>query len=71
MATTTLKIDGMTCGRCVDRIEGVMNGLTGILGVKIDLESGRAEIEYDETSADITSVIHLIEATGYDAALTE
>ena len=37
MATTTLKVTGMTCGHCVNAVTSELSGLNGVTAVTVDL----------------------------------
>jgi len=62
--TTTLAIDGMTCGHCV---QAVTKALSGVPGVRVkSVAVGSAEIEGEDGSAAGRAVAALDEA-GYPA----
>jgi Cu+-exporting ATPase len=44
-----LRIEGMTCGACVEAIEGMLRTQTGIHSIKVALLAERGVIEYDPT----------------------
>ncbi|MFN2431992.1 MAG: heavy-metal-associated domain-containing protein [Gemmatimonadota bacterium] len=48
MATTTLQVRGMTCGHCTDAVSRVLKGVPGVRSAEVDLEGGRARVDYDE-----------------------
>ena len=63
MKTEELKVEGMTCGHCV---MSVKKGLAALAGVKvIDVQIGRAEVEYDEGTVTRADLTHAINAAGY------
>ena len=39
-----LKVEGMTCGHCVGRVQKALDAVPGVIGAKVDLDSGTAEI---------------------------
>ncbi len=47
MATTTLKVGGMSCGHCVMAVTNALKGVPGVKDAKVDLQGGRAVVEYD------------------------
>jgi len=40
MSTTTFRVDGMTCGHCVDAVTEELTALPGITGVAVELVTG-------------------------------
>ena len=40
MSTTTLTVDGLTCGHCVQHVTDEITTLEGVTGVEIDLVAG-------------------------------
>ncbi len=42
--TLTIRVDGMTCGGCVERLKRVLAGLPGIEGVAVRLSPGEARL---------------------------
>ncbi len=47
--TTTLNIKGMHCSSCKTLIEDVCHDIPGVTACLVDLATGRARIEHDET----------------------
>ncbi len=47
MATTTLKVGGMSCGHCVMAVTKALKGVAGVKDAKVDLQGGRAVVDYD------------------------
>lgn len=45
MTTTTVTVTGMTCGHCVSSVKEEISELPGVTDVRVDLESGRVEID--------------------------
>ena len=64
MAQTVLKVDGMSCGHCVNAIEKALDQV-GASG-KVDLAGKKVAVEYDESKVTLDSVKAAIEDQGYD-----
>lgn len=45
MANKTLHVQGMSCGHCVNSIEGSVGELNGVETVKVHLQDGKVEIQ--------------------------
>lgn len=67
MATTTLKVDGMTCGACTSAVESGFKGVDGAGAVSVSLVLGRAVVHHDPTKLSPEQVAEMIEDRGFDA----
>ncbi|KAH7138667.1 E1-E2 ATPase-domain-containing protein [Dendryphion nanum] len=67
MATTTLKVEGMTCGACTSAIEKGFQGVDGVGNVSISLVMERAVIQHDPNKISADQVKEIIEDRGFDA----
>ncbi|KAK1830363.1 E1-E2 ATPase-domain-containing protein [Podospora conica] len=66
-ATTTVSIEGMTCGACTSAIEGGFKGVDGLLRLDISLLAERAMITHDPSKLDAEKIVEIIEDRGFDA----
>ncbi|KAI0405824.1 E1-E2 ATPase-domain-containing protein [Xylaria palmicola] len=66
-ATTTVAIEGMTCGACTSAVEGGFTGVDGILRFNISLLAERAVITHDATKVAPERIAEIIEDRGFDA----
>jgi Cu+-exporting ATPase len=66
-ATTTLKVDGMTCGACTSAVESGFQGVEGAGAVSVSLMMGRAVVHHDPTVLSAEQVAEIIEDRGFDA----
>ena len=69
MATTTLKVDGMTCGACTSAVESAFKGVDGAGAVSVSLVMGRAVVHHDPTKLSAEQVTEMIEDRGFDASV--
>lgn len=69
MATTTLKVDGMTCGACTSAVEGAFKGVDGAGTVSVSLMMGRAVVHHDPTRLPPEKVAEMVEDSGFDASV--
>jgi len=67
MATTTLKVEGMTCGACTSAIESGFQGVKGVGAVSISLVMERAVIQHDPDTITADQIKETIEDRGFDA----
>lgn len=68
MEQITLQVQGMSCGHCVNSIEGSVGKLNGVKSVKVHLDNSTVEIDYDSSSVNLETIIEEIEEQGYDVS---
>lgn len=64
MATTVLKVKGMTCNHCVMAVTKALEGVPGVTGAKVSLERGEAVVE---GSAPREALVAAVKAEEYEA----
>jgi copper chaperone CopZ len=66
MNTINLEVQGMSCGSCVKHVTQVLQELTGVSNVEVDLPSGRVRVrgELPQGSSPLASALT---AAGYPA----
>ncbi len=67
MTTATLKVGGMSCGHCVMAVTQALKGVEGVADAKVDLQAGKAVVEYDESRATKQDLVGAVEEVGYSA----
>ena len=67
MATTTLKVSGMSCGHCVLAVTSALRNVAGVQDAKVDLQSGRAVVQYDDSKASPRQLVGAVLDEGYSA----
>ncbi|HQR43610.1 MAG TPA: heavy metal-binding domain-containing protein, partial [Gemmatales bacterium] len=65
---TTINVPGVTCGGCVETIEGALRKVAGVSTAKVDLERKLVEIEHDAATTP-TQLLKAIEQAGYQGEL--
>ena len=60
-----LSISGMTCGSCVRHVTEALRGVEGVSEAIVDLQGGRATVEYDPATATAEQMVQAVEAAGY------
>ena len=63
--TTTITVDGMTCGHCVNAVQTEVGKLDGVTDVSVDLASGQVTILADE-APDAVTLREAVEEAGYE-----
>jgi copper chaperone len=69
MKTARLKVSGMTCGHCRAAVEKALRSQPGVQNATVNLESGSAEVEFDEARVATDQLIAAVEEEGYSAAV--
>jgi Cu+-exporting ATPase len=67
MATTTLKVGGMTCGACTSAVEAGLKGVDGVGNVSVSLVMERAVVIHDPEKVSADKIQEIIEDRGFDA----
>ena len=67
METTTIKVDGMSCGGCVKSVTGVLTALDGVAKAEVSLEQKQAVVEFDAAKLTRDQLKAVIEDAGFEA----
>lgn len=67
MAKLKMKVDGMSCGACAEKVSSAISSLNGVSDVRIDLKKGSASATYDEKLVSEADMISAIEGAGFQA----
>jgi YHS domain-containing protein/copper chaperone CopZ len=65
---TTVNVPGVTCGGCVETIEGALSKVAGVSTAKVDLKRKLVEIDHDAATAP-AQLLKAIEQAGYQGEL--
>ena len=66
MQNVTLNVQGMSCGHCVNAVEGSVGKLEGVSEVKVNLSTAQVDVSFDESQVSIKKIKETIEEQGYD-----
>lgn len=67
LSTTTLAVEGMTCGACTSAVDGGFKNVPGIKSMSISLLSERAVVEHDSSIITPQAIAGIIEDRGFGA----
>ena len=67
METTTLKVEGMSCGGCVKSVTNVLSALPGVAKADVSLENKIARVEYEPGRVTREDMKHAIVDAGFEA----
>ncbi|MCH8012473.1 MAG: heavy-metal-associated domain-containing protein [Candidatus Marinimicrobia bacterium] len=67
--TTEMKITGMHCNNCVEKIETVLSNLKGIQNAKVNFDKSVAEIVYDPLVVNMETISTTITDLGFNGGI--
>ena len=67
MKKISLKIEGMHCEGCSNRLTRVLENLDGVNSANVSLENKKADIEYNEDTLNIEEMKEAISDAGFEA----
>lgn len=62
----TLKVEGMSCGHCVGRVQKALDAAPGVIEAKVNLDSATAEIRFG-AGTDAAALAKVVTDAGYPA----
>ena len=66
-----LKVTGMTCAACSQRVENALNDKLGVENANVNLPAEKATIEYDADRLAISDLIKVVEDAGYGVKIKQ
>lgn len=70
MEKIVLKVNGMSCGHCVGKVEKALKQLPGVEVAKVDLKKETAKVKYDESKLTIDDLNNAVREAGYESEST-
>jgi len=67
MATTTLKLRGMSCAACASNIEQAIGSVPGVQSCAVNFATEQATVTYDPHQTNIPAIQSAVDAAGYRA----
>lgn len=67
METTTIKIDGMSCGGCTASVTKVLSETAGVANAQVQLTPGQATVEFDPARVTREALCAAIDDAGFEA----
>jgi heavy metal translocating P-type ATPase len=69
LEAVVLMIEGMTSALCLDKIQKVLEKLSGVRKVSLDFLANRAKVTYDDLEIPPQSIVEAVNKTGYRAEI--
>ena len=67
LGTIVLRISGMSCGGCAATVEKALRSVASVESVKVDLQSGMAEVRTGGKAINPAELIAAVTIAGYGA----
>ena len=67
--TRIIKIDGMTCEKCVESVHGVTADFDGLLSLTVELPTNQATVTFDDNVTSAEAIAKAIDDGGFDATV--
>lgn len=68
-ATSTLSIQGMTCGSCEQRVRRALEALPGVESAQASRSAGQATINYNPSTVTPVAMTEALRDAGYPASV--
>ena len=69
MERIELKVEGMTCGGCINSVQNALNQRNGIRSATADLDSGIVTVEFDSAIIQQPVIAAAITEAGFEVAI--
>ena len=67
MATSTIKIEGMHCDGCANRVKGLLEKEPGVREADVSYAAGEAQVKHNEHTVGTDKLREIVERAGYTA----
>lgn len=64
LSAVRLRIDGMGCAQCAERVRAGLVASPGVRGARVELASATASVVFDPARLSVDQVMEIIERTG-------
>lgn len=69
MVEVVIRVEGMSCGACVNNVTRVLQALPGVDAVQVSLEAAEARVRFDEARTTEQALRNAIGDAGFDTPL--
>ncbi len=67
--TRIIKVDGMTCDKCVDSVHSATVGMDGVISVTVELPINQATVTFDDSKTSAEAIATAIDDAGFEATV--
>lgn len=68
MKSLTLKIEGLRCNGCAEKVQNRLTAQPGVKNTQISFEQAQARVLYDPQTTDESRIVQAIQELGYRVA---
>ncbi len=65
LETRDIGISGMTCDKCVSRVEKALRGVNGVSEVRVNRQAARATVTFDTARTNVPALHDAVLKSGY------
>ncbi len=69
MEQIRVRVEGMTCGGCSKRLQGLLAAVAGVSQVEVSHERGEAVLQADLSQVSLAQLHTVIEDAGFDVVV--
>jgi copper chaperone CopZ len=69
MANIKLRVTGMSCGHCQEKVEKALRKTGGVYSAVVDLGNGEAEVDFNDDVVTTGELVSAVQKAGYQAKL--
>lgn len=67
--TRIIKIDGMTCEKCVESVHSATGDIDGLISLTVELPTNQATVTFDDSVTSVKHIASAIDDAGFDATV--
>lgn len=67
--TRIIKIDGMTCEKCVESVHSATGDIDGLISLTVELPTNQATVTFDDSVTSAKHIASAIDDAGFDATV--
>ncbi len=71
METTTIRVEGMHCDGCANRVQRLLEKEPGVREAEVSYPSGQAQVKFNEHTVTTDRLREVIERAGYTTSPSE
>ncbi len=65
MKSVTLKVEGMSCNGCAERVRSTVAAQPGVQNALVSFDEGQARVLYDPQAVDETRLVDAVQKLGF------
>ncbi|MDR2092004.1 MAG: heavy-metal-associated domain-containing protein [Azoarcus sp.] len=71
MATTTIKVDGMSCAGCTRKLIRRFGKQPGVTGISVNLKAGLAQVKFNADEVGHDALLKVVHDAGFKGRIPE